>query len=114
MLPFGYPDEITGKNAIIERFWRTLAANLRDYSLNTGKKDWASFLQTVISNYNNTYHGTVRGKPIDIWKGLKDNNQDFIIQKKRLSIGQLVRYALPKKTFGKADIETLSPDIYKI
>ena len=111
---FSYPDEITGKNAIIERFWRTLAANLRDYSLNTGKKDWNTFLQTVVNNYNNTYHGTVRGKPIDIWKGKKDNNQDFIIQKKRLSIGQLVRYALPKKTFGKADIETLSPDIYKI
>jgi len=70
---FSHPDEIVGKNAIIERFWRTLAGRLQDYALNTGRQDWNNYLKEVVENYNNTYHSTVRGKPKDIWKG-KDSN----------------------------------------
>jgi len=111
---FSHPDEIVGKNAIIERFWRTLAGRLQDYALNTGRQDWNNYLKEVVDNYNNTYHSTVRGKPKDIWKGKDSNKQDIIIQQPEFKIGDLVRYSIPKKVFDKGDVETFSNILYKI
>jgi len=111
---FSHPDEIVGKNSIIERFWRTLAGRLQDYALNTGRQDWNNYLKEVVENYNNTYHSTVRGKPIDIWNGKDSNKQDIIIQKPEFQIGDLVRYSIVKKVFDKSDIETYSNILYKI
>jgi hypothetical protein len=111
---FSHPDEIVGKNAIIERFWRTLAGRLQDYALNTGRQDWNNYLKEVVENYNNTYHSTVRGKPKDIWNGKDSNKQDIIIQKPEFQIGDLVRYSKPKKVFDKGDVETYSNILYKI
>jgi len=111
---FSHPDEIVGKNSIIERFWRTLAGRLQDYALNTCRQDWNNYLKEVVENYNNTYHSTVRGKPIDIWNGKDSNKQDIIIQKPEFQIGDLVRYSIVKKVFDKSDIETYSNILYKI
>lgn len=111
---FSYPDEIVGKNAIIERFWRTLAGKLQDYSLNTGRKDWNNYLGEVVDSYNNTYHSTVRGKPIDIWKGKDSNKQDIIVQQTEFTPGDLVRYSVTPKGFAKSDVETYSNALYKI
>ena len=111
---FSHPDEIVGKNAIIERFWRTLAGRLQDYALNTGRQDWNNYLKEIVENYNNTYHSTVRGKPKDIWKGKDSNKQDIIILKPEFKVGDLVRYSIPKKTFSKGDAETYSDILYKI
>jgi len=111
---FSHPDEIVGKNAIIERFWRTLAGRLQDYALNTGRQDWNNYLKEVVENYKNTYHLTVRGKPIDIWKGKDSNKQDIIIQEPEFKIGDVVRYSIPKKVFDKGDVETYSNILYKI
>jgi hypothetical protein len=71
-------------------------------------------LKEVVENYNNTYHSTVRGKPIDIWKGKDSNKQDIIIQEPEFKIGDLVRYSIPKKVFDKSDIESYSNILYKI
>jgi len=111
---FSHPDEIVGKNAIIERFWRTLAGRLQDYALNTGRQDWNNYLKEVVENYNNTYHSTIRGKPKDIWKGKDSNKQDIIIQKPEFQIGDLVRYSIEKKVFDKGDIASYSDILYKI
>ena len=111
---FSHPDEIVGKNAIIERFWRTLAGRLQDYALNTGRQNWNNYLKEIVENYNNTYHSTVRGKPKNIWKGKDSNKQDIIILKPELKVGDLVRYSIPKKTFSKGDVETYSDILYKI
>jgi len=109
-----HPDEIVGKNAIIERFWRTLAGRLQDYALNTGRRDWNNYLKEIVENYNNTYHSTVRGKPKDIWFGKTSNKQDIIIQEPELKVGDLVRYSIVKKVFDKGDVETYSNILYKI
>src|SRR5581483_5271550 len=66
------------KNSIVERVIRTLRQlfsrwRLGDTSERAG--DWPSVLQDLIDNYNNTYHGTIKAKPINVWKGRKDNHQ---------------------------------------
>ena len=111
---FSHPDEIVGKNAIIERFWRTLAGKLQDYALNTGRQDWYKYLGDVVDTYNNSFHSTIRGIPKKIWTLKDSNKQDIIIQQPEFKVGDLVRYSLPKKTFSKADVETFSNILYKI
>lgn len=111
---FSHPDEIVGKNAIIERFWRTLAGKLRDYSLNTGRQDWYKYLGDVVDTYNNTYHSTIRAIPKKVWKKKDENKQDIVIQQPELKVGDLVRYVMPRKQFSKGDVETYSSNLYKI
>ena len=111
---FSHPDEIVGKNSIIERFWRTLAGKIQDYALNTGRQDWNNYLKEVVDGYNNSYHSTIRGIPKKIWTLKESNKQDIIIQQPEFKIGDLVRYSIPKKVFDKGDVETYSNILYKI
>ena len=61
------------KNAVIERFWRTLALLLQRMREGIKNFDWPKALPDVIENYNETYHKTLRAKPIDVLKGKKEN-----------------------------------------
>ena len=62
------------KNAIIERFHRTLRNYLLRYEVATGQS-YIDDLDYIIDNYNNTYHVTIKNKPIDIWEGKAKSKQ---------------------------------------
>ena len=62
------PDEIN-KNAIVERFNMTLALLLQRWHISSHRYDWQKILPSIVKNYNNTFHRTVRVTPQDIWDG---------------------------------------------
>ena len=110
---FSDPNEIN-KNAIVERFNRTLARKINEYRVIKGNYDWPSYLHGTVDLYNNTVHRTIKAKPIDVFEGREKNKQDIRYVKPELKVGDLVRIKRVKKVFQKADQQTLSRDVYEI
>jgi hypothetical protein len=102
------------KNSIVERFNRTIAGAMQKYRVATNDYDWVSVLPKLIKNYNNTFHGTMKNKPNDIFFGKSKNKQDIIIVPNILKIGDKVRIKIVKTVFSKGDMLTYSDKVYTI
>lgn len=105
------PDEIN-KNAIVERFNRTLAMLLQKWRIGTKQYNWQKVLPDIIKNYNNTYHSTVKNTPQKIWDGKATNMQTRVYLLPTFSIGDQVRLKKKKKVFAKGDAIVYSKNIY--
>ena len=109
---FSDPDEIN-KNAIVERFNRTLARYLQLVRVATEKEDWPSYIDAVIKNYNTTYHSGINGIPQDIWNGKSYPIQKIRYVENVLRVGDKVRIKLKEENkFAKSDRMRYSPDVY--
>lgn len=101
------------KNAIVERFNRTLAGLLQKWRQATKGRTWYKVLPEIIENYNNTYHRTVKAKPVDIFSGDDTNKQtDIVITHPTFKVGDIVRYKEVKNILGKGDYVKYSEDTY--
>ena len=102
------------KNAIIERFHRTLRNMLLKYEIAL-KKPYINDIQTIVENYNNTEHKTIKTTPNLIWKGKEDNTQEVKNVVYDFKEGDRVRYAVKRSAFDKASsTEKYSRDVYTI
>ena len=110
---FSEPHEIQ-KNSIVERFNKTLAGYIK--KLREGLKiyDWVKYLDEIMTNYNNSYHRTIRNTPHNIFFKKGENKQDIIIVLRRFKINDKVRLRLKKKIFDKSDVLYFSKEIYII
>lgn len=107
-------DELN-KQAIVERFNRTLALLLQRWRQGTGRTDWHNVLDDLVKNYNESYHRGIKAKPIDVWEGEDLNHQSPIyVFETELQVGDLVRIKLLRNIFTKGDALRYSPDIYVI
>ena len=110
---FSEPLEIQ-KNSVVERFNKTLAGYIK--KLREGLKiyDWVKYLDEIMTNYNNSYHRTIRNTPHNIFFKKGENKQDIIIVPRRFKINDKVRLRLKKKIFDKSDVLYFSKEIYII
>ena len=102
------------KNSIVERFNRTLAGMLQKWRVATGKKKWYKVLDDIVSNYNNTFHRTIKGNPADIWNGKSENKQVVNVVDNTFVKGDKVRIKQVKKILGKGDYIKYSKEVYFI
>ena len=58
-----------GKSVVAERFIRTLKTKIYKYMTSVSKNVYIDKLDDIADEYNNTYHRTIKMKPIDV----KDN-----------------------------------------
>ena len=58
-----------GKSVIAERFIKTLKNKIYKYMTSISKNVYIDKLDDIVDEYNNTYHETIKMKPIDV----KDN-----------------------------------------
>lgn len=107
------PNEVN-KNPIVERVNRTIAERLQKIRLTTKKYDWYKYLDDMVYNYNNSYHRTVKNKPIEIFHDKKPNKQEVVSLKPSYKIGDKVRLVIKKKVFSKGDEIKYSKDVYLI
>ena len=54
------------KSVIVERFIRTLENKIYKYMTSISKKVYISKLDDIVTKYNNTYHSTIKMKPVDV------------------------------------------------
>jgi len=107
------------KNAIIERFHRTLAKYLMQYRIEMDDENWPSYLDKVLDYYNNKVNRGTGYTPIQLYTGQIPNYYPitkYIKMKAALpfnfKVGQYVLVLTNKERFAKGDIGNLA--IYKI
>ena len=74
-----------GKSVAVERFIRTLNNKIYKYMTSISKNVYIDKLDDIVNEYNNTYHKTIKMKPIDvkdntyinIGKGVNDKDPEF-------------------------------------
>ena len=110
---FSEPLEIQ-KNSIVERFNRTLAGYLKKIREALKIYNWPVHLDDIMTNYNNTYHRTIRNIPYDIFFKKGKNKQDIIIVPRIFKVNDKVRLRLKKKVFDKSDVLYFSKEVYII
>ena len=57
-----------GKTVVAERFIRTLKNKIYKYMSSTSKNVYIYKLNDIVKEYNNTYHKSIKMKPIDVKK----------------------------------------------
>ena len=106
--------------SIAERVIRTIRNLLKKPVFLAGNADWVSELPSVIKQYNNTFHHSIKMKPIDaskksneklVYNNLKDDRDK---QLPKYKLGQLVRTADIKRVFSKGDSTNWSYKLYTI
>lgn len=107
------PEEIN-KNAIVERFNRTLREKIHKYRFTSGDINWPSYLQQIVEGYNTTLHSTTKQTPYEVFTGQKASEQIIHISTPPLDVGHAVRIIKKKKVFDKGDINRLSTQVYTI
>ena len=71
-----YSTHNEGKSVVAERFIRTLMNKIYRYMTSISRNVYVNKLDDIVNKYNNTYHTTIKMKPIDV----KDNT--LILMKK--------------------------------
>ena len=104
-----------GKSVVAERFIRTLKSKIYDYMTSISKNVYLDKLDDIVDEYNNTYHTTIKMKPIDV----KDNtyiNVDKEINNKdpKFKVGDHVRISKYKNIFAKGYMPNWSEEVFFI
>ena len=60
-----YSTHNEGKSIVAERFIRTLKKKIYKYMTSISKNVYIGKLDDIVNEYNNTYHRTIKMKPID-------------------------------------------------
>ena len=72
-----YSTNNEGKSAIAEGFIRTLKNKIYKYMTAISKNVYIDKLNDIVKEYNNTYHTSVKMKPVDV----TDNTQINFLKK---------------------------------
>ena len=104
-----------GKSVIAERFIETLKNKIYIYMASISKNVYINELDDVVNEYNNTYHRTIKMKPI----GVKDNtyiNIDKEVNSKnpKFKAGDRVRISKYKNIFAKGYTPNWSEEVFVI
>ena len=106
--------------SIAERVIRTVRNFLKKPVFLAGKADWLSELPSVIKQYKNTIHHSIKMTPNQaskksnerkVYTNLQDRRDK---QKPKFQLGQLVRTADIKRVFSKGDSTNYSYKLYTI
>ena len=104
-----------GKSVVAERFIRTLKNEIYKYMTAISKNIFIDKLDDIVNEYNNTYHRTIKMKPIDV----KDNTyidfeKEVNDKNPKFKIGDHVRISKYKNIFAKEYIPNCSEEIFVI
>ena len=103
----------------IERFNRTIKQRIENHFLATGNVIWYDVLDSILQNYNNTFHSAIKMKPNDV--GINEEKQivDDALERvgevlaSHQSLTSPVRIRLKKEIFDKGT-QLWSEDLYDI
>ena len=110
-----YSTNDEGKSVVAERFIRTLKSKIYKYMTSVSKNVYIDKLDDIVDEYNNTYHSTIKTKPIDV----KDNtyiNTDKETNDKdpKFKVDDRVRISKYKNIFAKDYSPNWSEEIFVI
>ena len=104
-----------GKSVVAERFIRTLKNKIYKYMTSMSKNVYINKLDDIVYDYNNTYHRTIKMKPVDI----KDNRyidfeKEVNDKDPKFKIDDRVRISKYKSIFAKGYMPNWSEEVFII
>ena len=110
-----YSTHNEGKSVVPERFIRTLKSKIYKYMTSISKNVYIDKLDDIVDEYNNTYHTTIKMKPIDV----KDNtyintDKEFNNKDPKFKVGDHVRISKYKNIFAKGYMPNWSEEVFII
>ena len=106
--------------SIAERVIQTVRNLLKKPVFEKGRADWLSELPSVVKQYNNTIHHSIKMTPNQASKNINEKlvfsnlRDDRVKRQPNFNLGQLVRTADIKKVFSKGDSTNYSYKLYTI
>ena len=103
------------KSIVAERFIKTLKNKIYKYVTAISKNVYIDKLDDIINGYNNTYHITIKMKPVDI----KDNTyidfgKEVNDEGPKFKVGDYVRISKYKNIFAKGYMPNWSEEVFVI
>ena len=110
-----YSTHNEGKSVVAERFIRRLKSKIYKYMTSISKNVYINKLDDIVDEYNNTYHTTIKMKPIDV----KDNtyiniSKEINNKDPKFKVGDRVRISKYKNIFAKGYIPNCSEEVFVI
>ena len=108
------------KCAIVERANRTLRMRMSRAFTALGKPRWVDILDDLVNGYNNSYHRSIKMRPVDVTKENEKKVRKILYPprpKKRppkLAVGDSVRITRLKNPFEKGSEQTWQYEIFSI
>ena len=104
-----------GKSAVAERFIRTLKSKIYKYMTSISKNEYINKLDDIVNEYNNTYHTTIKMKPIDVKDNTYINTSRKINYKDpKFKVGDRLRISKYKNIFAKEYMPNWSEEVFVI
>ena len=97
-----YSTHNEGKSVVAERFIRTLRNKIYKHMTAISKKVCFDVLDNIVDEYNNTYHRTIKIKPIDVGDdSFAEYNEEPNERDPKFKVGDHVRISKCKNVFAK-------------
>ena len=110
-----YSTHNEGKSVVAERFIRTLKRKIYKYMTSISKNVYIDKLDDIVDEYNNTYHITIKMKPIDAKDSTYINTDKEIKNKDpKVKVGDRVRISKYKNIFVKGYMSNWSEEVFVI
>ena len=99
-----------GKSVVADRFIRTLKNKIYKHMTAISKYVYIDKLDDIANEYNNTYHRTIKMKPIDV----KDNAYIDFKKDPKFKVGDHVRISRCQNIFAKGYTPSWSEELFVI
>ena len=104
-----------GKSTVAETFIRTSKNKIYKHMTANSKNVYFDVLNDIVAEYNNTYHKTIKMKPIDIGDvSFAEYNEEFNEKGPKFKVGDHVRISKHKNVFAKGYTPNWSEEIFVI
>ena len=110
-----YSTHNEGKSVVSERFIKTLKIKIYKYMTSISKNVYIDKLDDIVDKYNNTYHTTIKMKPIDVKDNIYINTSKEINNKDtKFKVGDHVIISKYKNIFAKGYMPNWSEEVFVI
>ena len=101
-----------GKSVVTERFIRTLKNNIYKYMTSVSKN---VYIDDIVNKYNNTYHGTIKLKPVDVKPSIYiDFNKENNKEDPKFKVAENVKTSKYQNIFAKGYVSNWSEEVFVI
>ena len=110
-----YSTDNEGKSVVTERFTRTLKIKIYKYMTSVSKNVYIDKLDDIVNKYSNTYHGTIKMKPLDVKDNAYiDSGKEVNDKDPKLQVGDHVRISKYKNILVKEYTQNWSEEVFVI
>ena len=104
-----------GKSVVAERFIKTVKNKIYKYMTSVSRNVCINKLDDIVNEYNNTYHRTIKMKPVDFEDNTYiDFEKEVNDKDPKLKVGDHVRISKYKNIFAKGYTPNWSEEVFVI